>query len=101
MTDLPYRLDECGSARLTVRLTPRARRDELGGIVDAGGGRVALSVRLAAPPVDGAANRALIAFLAKRLDIPKSSIVIASGETSRVKTVIIGNVTEAALRRLV
>ena len=101
MTDLPYNLDDSGSARLTVRLTPRARRDELGGIVDAGGGRVALSVRLAAPPVDGAANRALIAFLAKCLDVPKSSIVIASGETARLKILSIGKVTEAALRRLV
>jgi uncharacterized protein (TIGR00251 family) len=100
MTDLPYSLDDSGSARLMVRLTPRARRDELGGIVDAGGGRVALSVRLAAPPVDGAANRALIAFLAKCLDVPKSSIDIASGETSRLKILSIGKVTEAALRRL-
>lgn len=100
MTGLPYSLDEDGSARLAVRLTPRAGRDALGGIVDAGGGRVALSVRVAAPPVEGAANRALIVFLAATLDVPKSAIRIASGETSRIKIVRIDCVSDEAMRRL-
>ena len=85
-TSLPFTISTDG-ARLTVRLTPRAKRDALGGLVDAGDGRMALSVRLAAPPVEGAANRALIAFLADRLGVPKSAISIDSGEKSRLKIV--------------
>ena len=100
MTDLPYSLDADGQARLAVRLTPRGGRDELGGLVDARNGRVALSVRVAAPPVDGAANRALIAFLARKLDVSKSSIRLVSGEASRLKIVHIDRITEAALRHL-
>ena len=99
-SELPFSLDKHGSSRLTVRVTPRAKRNELGGVVDAGGGRTALAVRLASPPIDGAANAALIGFLATRLDVPKSSVRIVSGETSRLKILRIHGVTEAALRRL-
>ena len=101
MTDLPYSLDADGSARLAVRLTPRAEKDELRGLVDTGGGRAALAVRVAAPPVDGAANQALIAFLARKLDVPKSSIRLVSGETSRLKILRISGVAESALRGLI
>ncbi|HEY5723396.1 MAG TPA: DUF167 domain-containing protein [Allosphingosinicella sp.] len=101
MTDLPYSLDSDGSARLAVRLTARAGRDRVAGLVDAGGGRFALSVKVAAPPVDGAANRALIAFLARKLDVPKSSIRLVSGETSRLKILRIVGAAEPALRTLI
>ena len=103
MTDageLPFNLDEDGSVRLAIRVTPRAKRNELVGVVNAGGGRTALSLRLAAPPVEGAANVALIDFLADSLDVPKSSIRIVSGEASRLKIVRIDRVAEAVLRRL-
>ena len=54
-----------------------------------------LKVRVAAPPVDGAANFALIALLAKAMSVPKSAISIASGKTARVKTMeIAGDVAE-------
>ena len=49
-------------------------------------GRPTLVLRLTAPPVEGAANTALIAFVAKSLRLPKSAIAIASGETSRTKS---------------
>jgi uncharacterized protein len=101
MTDLPYSLDPDGSLRLAVRVTPRAGRDGVAGLVDAGGGRFALSVKVAAAPVDGAANRALIALLARKLDVPKSSIRFVSGETSRLKILRIGGVAEPALRSLI
>jgi uncharacterized protein (TIGR00251 family) len=68
-----------------VRLTPRASRSEIVGIVIGAGGRSALQLRLAAPPVDGAANKSLIAFLADALGLRKSDIVICPGETSRLK----------------
>lgn len=65
-----------------VRVTPRAGRDALAGVV-AG----VLRVRLAAPPVAGAANRALVAYLATRLDVPRRDLIIARGERGREKLV--------------
>ena len=88
------------SALLAVRLTPRAGLDSIGAVVEAGQGRTALSVRVAAPPVDGAANKALVALLAKRLGIPKSAVTIASGETSRLKMVRLAGATADQLAGL-
>jgi len=83
---------------LAVRVTPRARGHEVAGIVHGGDGREVLAVRLAAPPVDGAANRALIAFLAESLRVPRSAVAIVSGETSRLKIVRIEGLDVATLR---
>jgi uncharacterized protein (TIGR00251 family) len=70
---------------ITVRLMPRAGKDRIVGFeTDARGQRV-LKVAVSAPPVDGAANTALIALLAKRLGIPKSSVSLVSGAAARVK----------------
>lgn len=71
-----------GRWRLAVLAQPGASRSEVVGDHD---GR--LRVRLAAPPVDGRANAELIAFLARRLGLPKSSVRIARGEASRRKEV--------------
>ncbi len=69
-----------------VKVQPRARKNAVTGIVGD-----ALKLALTAPPVDGRANQAAIEFLAEVLEIPRASITIASGETSRNKTVrIIG-----------
>jgi uncharacterized protein len=57
-----------------------------------------LKIRLAAPPVDGKANEALIAFLARRLSIPKSSVLIRSGGSSRRKVVQVEGCSEEKLR---
>ena len=70
------------SVTFSVRLTPRAGKNEIVGI-QAG----ALRVRLTAPPVEGAANAALIEFLAERLKVRKSAVSIVSGERSRNKVV--------------
>lgn len=78
---------DAGGARLAVRVTPRARRSAVAGIFTGEDGRPALAVRLRAPPVDGAANKALIVFLAEALALPASSLSIASGETARLKIV--------------
>ena len=80
-------------ARITVRLTPRAAREEIAGERDG-----ALLVRVTAPPVDGAANEALVRLLAKRLRVPRGSVHIASGEGSRRKIVEVDALDEAALR---
>ena len=86
--------------RLTVRVTPKASRTGVTGTVLLPDGRSALAIRLAAPPVDGAANAELIAWLAKALDVPKSAITVASGQTARVKTLRIEGAAEALADRL-
>jgi uncharacterized protein (TIGR00251 family) len=73
------------TCRFRVRLTPRAARDEVRGVDEAG----ALLVRVSAPPVDGAANDALVRVLARELGIARSEVVIASGQTARVKRLVV------------
>jgi uncharacterized protein (TIGR00251 family) len=62
-----------------------------------GGG---IKIRLTAPPVDGAANEALVKFLSDRLDIPKSQIEIVSGHASKNKIVRIEGVSQDAAEEL-
>ena len=69
-------------ARMTVRITPRASRDEVVGEREG-----VLRVRVTAPPVDGAANEALVRLLAKVVGVPRGDVLIASGATSRTKIV--------------
>jgi uncharacterized protein (TIGR00251 family) len=76
---------EQGSVTLAVRVTPKSSKTALAGIMSMPDGRNVLSVRVAAPPVDGAANAALIAFFSKSLGVRKSDVTIASGEGSRLK----------------
>jgi uncharacterized protein (TIGR00251 family) len=71
-------------ATFGVKVVPRASRDELAGIQ-----RGALRVRLTAPPVEGAANRALVEFVAEILGIPKRDVDIVSGHGSRRKVVAV------------
>lgn len=71
--------------RLAVRLTPRASREGVDGVVQGPDGRRMLQLRLAAPPVEGAANAALVAFVAKALRLRKSEVAIISGEKARLK----------------
>jgi hypothetical protein len=79
------------SARIDIYVQPRASKTMVVGLHDG-----AIKIRLAAPPVDGAANAALVEFIAKRLGIPRARVRIAGGETSRRKLVEIDGV-EAAL----
>jgi uncharacterized protein (TIGR00251 family) len=69
---------------LTLHIQPGARRTEVTGVHGD-----ALKIRLAAPPVDGKANAALIEFVSGLLDLPKSSVRLAAGQTSRRKIVAI------------
>jgi uncharacterized protein len=78
-----------------VRLQPRASSNEIAGVLDG-----ALRVRLQAPPVDGAANEALVAFLAGRLDVPRRVIRIVHGATGRNKTIEVEGVTASDVERL-
>lgn len=81
---VPYAIEHDG-LRLAVRLTPRAHKTGLDRILLGADGRPVLQVRIAAPPVEGAANQALIAFLAGELGVPKTRVTIKSGTASRVK----------------
>jgi uncharacterized protein (TIGR00251 family) len=90
-----------GGIRLAVRVTPRAKKSVIAGTIVAADGKAVLSVRLAAPPVDGAANKALVDFLATMIGVPRSAVRIVSGDTSRLKMISVTGVTfEAASRRL-
>lgn len=75
--------------RLAVRVTPGASRDQVESVEADAAGRNWLRVRLAAPPVEGKANQALVRFLAKRWRLPRSAVTIASGATSRNKILTI------------
>jgi uncharacterized protein (TIGR00251 family) len=80
-------------ADVAIRLQPRARRDE---VVGARAG--AIVIRVTAPPVDGRANAALCAFIAKRLRIPPSRVRVVRGQTSRDKVVRVEGVAQDELR---
>ena len=77
---------------LRVRLTPRGGRDALTKW-EAG----VLHARVAAPPVDGAANKALLALLSDALNVSKSRLAFQSGETSREKVVRVAGLSAAEL----
>ena len=82
---------------LAVRLTPRGGRDGVDGWALDAEGRPYLKVRVASAPVEGEANAALIAFVAKSLKIPKSAVRLAAGATARLKRLEIDGVDEADL----
>jgi uncharacterized protein len=85
-----------GAVILTVRVQPRASKDEIAGMM---GG--ALKVRLRAPALEGRANEALCEFLAELLKTPKAAVRILSGHHSRNKRVEINGVTRLQVLGLV
>jgi uncharacterized protein len=80
-------------AEIAIRLQPRAKRDE---VVGARGG--AIVVRVTAPPVDGKANAALCALIARRVGVAPSRIIVVRGQTSRDKVVRIEGAEADAVR---
>jgi uncharacterized protein (TIGR00251 family) len=78
-----------------VRLQPRASVDEVAGVADG-----VVRIRLRAPPVDGAANEALVRFLADRLGVRRAAVRIVAGATSRMKTIEIDGLTSPDVARL-
>jgi uncharacterized protein len=82
--------------RIRLHVQPRASRSEL-----AGRHGDAIKVRLTAPPVEGAANEALLQFLAVRLQVPRSTLSLVSGGSGRSKVVAVDSIgPEEASRRL-
>ena len=84
-----------GSVILTLHIQPGAKKTEITGLHGE-----ALKIRLAAPPVDGKANAALIAFLAKACGVSKSSVELVSGDTSRAKRVRVSGADAATVEAL-
>lgn len=84
-----------GRLLLTLHIQPGAKKTEVCGLHGD-----ALKIRLAAPPVDGKANGALLAFVADRLDLPKSAVSLKSGQTSRRKVVEVAEPPADAVQRL-
>lgn len=81
-------------AALVVHVLPRAKATAV-----AGRHGDAIRIRVAAPPVDGAANEALLRFLAERLGVPRRSVMIVRGAGSRRKTVQVAGLTRAEVER--
>lgn len=90
-----YRVGTDGLITLTLHIQPGARQTAC-----AGRHGEALKIRLAAPPVDGKANAALIDFLASALDCPKSAITIRSGQASRHKVLTLSGLPPDRIARL-
>lgn len=81
------------TGRVTVHVVPRARRTELAGLHGN-----AVKVRVAAPPVEGAANAELIRFIAERLGVPRRQVEIAAGVGARDKVLLVSGMTSEMAR---
>lgn len=77
-----------GGVELAIKLQPRASREEICGEIGA-----ELKIKVTAPPVDSAANEALVRFLAEKLDCPRGAVQLVRGLTSRHKTVRVTGIT--------
>jgi hypothetical protein len=80
--------DTADGASFAVKVHPRAKKNTITGELGD-----ALKVSLTAPPVEGQANEACIEFFAKLLKVPRSSVTIASGQTSRNKVIRVAGLT--------
>lgn len=86
--------DTPAGASFSVRVQPRAKRNAVVGAVGD-----ALKLAITAPPIEGKANAACIELLAEILKLPRSSITIAAGQTSRNKIVCVAGLTASELSR--
>lgn len=90
--------DGRNGATIAVKVIPRARRTAITGVLGEGS-EAALKIALAAPPVDGRANEALIAFFAQLLGVARANVEIATGEQSRNKRIRIKGSTAEKVRK--
>ena len=82
--------DTAAGATFQVKVHPRARKNAITGVVGD-----ALKLALTAPPVEGRANEACVKFLAEFLNVPRSSVTIAGGASSRHKVIRVAGATAA------
>lgn len=90
---IPIR-DTPAGATFQVKVQPRAKKNAIIGVVGD-----AIKLALTAPPVEGRANEACIVFLAQKLGVPRSSVVIAVGSSSRNKVVCVAGLSAAEVER--
>ncbi len=84
-----------GGVTFTVKVISRAHRNQIAGIEEG-----QLRVRINAPPVEGRANRALLAFLAGSFKVKKAAVQILRGETSRYKLIRVRGMTAREVRQV-
>lgn len=75
--------------RIAVRVTPRASRDAIEGVAADAAGRPELRIRITAAPVDGGANIAVIALIAKALEVPRRDVSLLAGTRARSKQLLV------------
>ena len=97
---LPFAAATGAGVRIAVRLTPRAARDGIDGVAMDPDGRPVLRLRVAAPPVDGAANAALVGYVAASLGLRKSDVSVVSGGRGRLKLLELSGDAAELLARL-
>ena len=88
--------DTAAGATFQVKVHPRAHKNAITGVLGE-----ALKLALTAPPVEGRANEACIEFVAKFLNVPRSSVTIAAGESSRQKLIRVRGVRAAQVEEKV
>lgn len=82
MNPPPYLRQQSGAVLLALKVQPRASRNEIVGLLG-----TELKLKVTAPPVDSAANEAVIGFLAGKLNLPRRSVTLVRGQTSPHKTI--------------
>ena len=96
MISVPYLTAQAdGSVLLRIHVQPRAANNQVAGLQGE-----ALKLRLSAPPVEGKANKAVLAYLAELLNVPKKALRLKSGQASRQKTIRITGTSEEIIRQL-
>lgn len=91
MPEIQFRINSCENGiRFSAVIQPRSSRNEVSGIHDN-----SLKIRLTSPPVDGAANKTLVKFLAKWLGLSPSKIRIVAGLSNKNKTIEIDGINES------
>ncbi len=80
--------EDSAGISLKIRVQPRASKNQVSGVMDG-----ALKIRIMAPPVDGAANKACCAFIAELLGVAKGQVAVTQGHTGRNKTLRVDGLT--------
>ncbi|MBI2929045.1 MAG: YggU family protein [Verrucomicrobia bacterium] len=93
MTLPPFLRLQGDAVMLAIKVQPRASRNEIGPVQGS-----ELKIKVTAPPVDSAANEALLRFLAERLDCPRGAVHLVRGQTSRHKIVAVTGLTPAEIQ---
>ena len=83
-----------GTEALAVRVTPRSSRNQVLGLRDG-----VVAIKLQAPPVDGAANAALLAYVAEQLGVPRREVTLVRGDTSRSKWIAVKGLSAKDLQQ--